>query len=85
MPQYGDLGTPTKPKPLDILKEYDTAPSDWSSDTGSGPGYEVIKLERVIFKRKKKKKKKRDLNSMLIAKVDKQTTFVIPSTFIADC
>lgn len=46
VPQYGDLGTPTKPKPLDILKEYDTAPSDWSSDTGSGPGYEVIKLER---------------------------------------
>ena len=47
VPQYGDLGTPTKPKPLDIIKEYDTAPSDWSSDTGSGPGYEVIKLERV--------------------------------------
>ena len=47
VPQYGDLGTPTKPKPLDIIKEYDTAQSDWSSDTGSGPGYEVIKLERV--------------------------------------
>lgn len=45
VPEYGDLGGSSKRKPLDIIKEYDTGPSDWSSDTGSGPGLEVIKLE----------------------------------------
>lgn len=45
IPEYGDLGGSSKRKPLDIIKEYDTGPSDWSSDTGSGPCHEVIKLE----------------------------------------